>query len=517
MIESIRVIGAGGRVGSAVGARLAERGVHLDRDDPELVLLCVPDRAIAEVAVDVALGPWIAHVSGATPLTALDPHVRRFGLHPLQSFSKSRGPEQLDGAWGAVTAESGEARAVGFWLGETLGLRPFELDEASRAAYHAGAAFASNYLVTLRAAARSLLEAAGAPPEALDPLISGVVENGFELTGPIARGDWDTVERHLEVIRAERPELEELYVVLAEATARIAGRDPHEAPAGLRGSEPRGSRTRGMKVARTIEDARVALAPLRGGTIGLVPTMGALHDGHLSLLRAARAENETVVMSLFVNPTQFGDDGDLARYPNDEARDLALAEENGVDVVFAPSTDEMYPRGFQTWVDVTELGSILEGRFRPGHFRAVATVVLKLFEIVRPDRAYFGQKDAQQVEVIRRMIRDLSLEVELRALPTVRDEDGLALSSRNALLSHRERQRALALSRALATRDRDAALAELRSSNGLEIDYVEAADFDPPVLAGAVRVGSTRLIDNVALEEGSDPTGLTPSTEGART
>jgi pantoate--beta-alanine ligase len=493
MIESMRIIGAGGRVGSAVSARLAERGVLLDADDPELVLLCVPDRVIAEVAGELQLGPWIAHVSGATPLTALDPHVRRFGLHPLQSFSKARGPEQLDGAWGAVTAESREARTVGFWLGDVLGLRPFELDDANRVAYHAGAAFASNYLVTLRAAAGSLLEAAGAPPEALDPLIRGVIDSGFELTGPIARGDWETVERHLNVIRAERPELEELYLALAEATASVAG----QGTAKLQGASRRES---SLTVERTISGLRARLSRRRSGPVGLVPTMGALHEGHLSLLRAARAENETVVMSLFVNPTQFGDDGDLARYPRDDGRDLALAEQTGVDIVFAPETTEMYPPGFQTWVDVTELGSILEGRFRPGHFRGVATVVLKLFEIVRPRRAYFGQKDAQQAEVIRQMIRDLSLEVELRVLPTVRDEDGLALSSRNALLSPQERERALALSKALATRDPDAALEQLRSSNGLEIDYVEAADFDPPVLAGAVRVGSTRLIDNVVLE-----------------
>jgi len=225
MIESIRIVGAGGRVGSTVSARLVERGVPLDIDEPELVLLCVPDRAIAEVAADVPLGPWIAHVSGATPLFALDPHVRRFGMHPLQSFSKARGPEQLDGAWSAITAENAEARAAGFWLAQTLGLRPFELDDANRAAYHAGAAFASNYLITLRAAASSLLEAAGAPPEALDPLIRGVMDGGYELTGPIARGDWETVERHLAVIRAERPELEELYLALAEATATLAGRD----------------------------------------------------------------------------------------------------------------------------------------------------------------------------------------------------------------------------------------------------------------------------------------------------
>ncbi len=231
MIDSIQIVGAHGRVGSAMSARLAERGVVLDASTPELVLLCVPDRVIAEVAAATPVGPWLAHVSGATPLSALDPHVQRFGLHPLQSFSKDLGAEQLDGAWGAVTAESEEARTVGRRFAETLGLRAFDLADDKRAAYHAGAAMASNYLVTLRAAAQSLLEAAGAPPEALDPLIRGVMDSGFELTGPIARGDWETVERHLAVIRTERPELEELYLVLAAATARVAGRDPHEVPA----------------------------------------------------------------------------------------------------------------------------------------------------------------------------------------------------------------------------------------------------------------------------------------------
>jgi pantoate--beta-alanine ligase len=255
-----------------------------------------------------------------------------------------------------------------------------------------------------------------------------------------------------------------------------------------------------VTVCRSIAEIRKALAPARSGRIGLVPTMGALHEGHLALLRAARIENETVVMSLFVNPTQFAEPGDLARYPRDEEGDLGLARAAGVDLVFAPSADELYPPGFQTWVDVTELGSILEGRFRPGHFRGVATIVLKLFTIVRPAHAYFGQKDAQQVEVIRRMIRDLALEVELRVVPTVRDADGLALSSRNERLSPSERDAALAFPRALATRDREAALELLRASNALVVDYVEVADFDPPVLAGAVRVGSTRLIDNTVLE-----------------
>ena len=255
-----------------------------------------------------------------------------------------------------------------------------------------------------------------------------------------------------------------------------------------------------MKSVRTIADARDALDPLRSGSIGLVPTMGALHEGHLTLLRAARAECDAVVMSLFVNPAQFAGNADLAGYPRDEPRDVELARDEGVDLVFAPSVEEMYPPGFQTWVEVTELGSMLEGRFRPGHFRGVATIVLKLFTVVRPDSAYFGQKDAQQVEVIRRLIRDLALEVELRVLPVVRDADGLALSSRNVLLSAEEHERALALPRALATHDRDEALAQLAAANGLGIDYVEVADFDPPTLAGAVRVGTTRLIDNVPLE-----------------
>ncbi len=225
MFRDVKVIGAGGRVGSAVSARLAEQGVRSDSGEPELVLLCVPDRAIAEVARAVAPGPWLAHVSGATPLEALAPHERRFSVHPLQTFTRARGPEQLDGAWAAVTAETDEARAAGFWLAAKLGLRPFELSEAHRATYHAGAAIASNYLVTLRRAAGSLLEAADAPPEALDPLMRRVIENDFELTGPIERGDWETIARHLAAIREAHPELEELYSVLAEQTARIAGRD----------------------------------------------------------------------------------------------------------------------------------------------------------------------------------------------------------------------------------------------------------------------------------------------------
>jgi predicted short-subunit dehydrogenase-like oxidoreductase (DUF2520 family) len=219
VIETVRVVGAG-RVGSAVSARLRERGIELREDGAELVLLCVPDATIADTAAALVPGPWVAHVSGATPLAALDPHRRRFGLHPLQTFTRARGPEQLDGAYAAVTAETEQARKVGFWLARTLGLEPFELDDSARPLYHAGAAIASNYLVTLYRVASDLLHAAGAPSEALVPLMRRTVENGFELTGPIERGDWETVEAHRRAIRAVRPELEPLYDVLAEATAR---------------------------------------------------------------------------------------------------------------------------------------------------------------------------------------------------------------------------------------------------------------------------------------------------------
>ena len=250
-----------------------------------------------------------------------------------------------------------------------------------------------------------------------------------------------------------------------------------------------------MKTLRTIDDLRAALAGRVG--IGLVPTMGAFHEGHLSLLRAAREECALVVVSVFVNRAQFAPGEDFERYPRDEARDTRLAAGAGADVLFAPSADELYPPGYETWVEVEQLGAVLEGVHRPGHFRGVATVCCKLFNVVRPERAYFGQKDAQQVAVVRRMARDLNIDVEIRALPTVRDPDGLALSSRNVYLSAAERETARALPNALATRDPREAR---RLLNGLDVDYLEVVDFEPRVLAAAVRIGKTRLIDNVVLE-----------------
>jgi pantoate--beta-alanine ligase len=258
-----------------------------------------------------------------------------------------------------------------------------------------------------------------------------------------------------------------------------------------------------MKIRRTISELRDALSP--DARTGLVATMGAFHEGHLSLFRAARDECDVVVVSLFVNPAQFGPHEDLARYPRDEDRDARLAEAAGVDLLFVPDKRELYPEGFATWVEVEDTGS--EGKARPGHFRGVATVCLKLFNIVHPQVAYFGQKDAQQAALLRRMVRDLDIELELRVLPTVRDPDGLARSSRNAYLSPEERQRALALPRALeagrsAQVDGSDPVAAARAAlNGLVPDYVEVVDVGgATVLSAAARIGSTRLIDNVVLE-----------------
>ncbi|HET6657870.1 MAG TPA: pantoate--beta-alanine ligase [Gaiellaceae bacterium] len=262
-----------------------------------------------------------------------------------------------------------------------------------------------------------------------------------------------------------------------------------------------------MRTLRTIAEVRDALP---GAGVGLAPTMGALHAGHLALFEAARRENDVVVASIFVNPAQFGAGEDFERYPRDEEADVALAESAGVDFLFVPSTEEMYPESFDTWVDVERLAAGLEGEARPGHFRGVATVCLKLFNIVRPERAYFGQKDAQQAAVVERLVEDLNLDLEIRVVPTVRDGDGLAVSSRNAYLSAEERAAALALPKALRAGaeahgdradPREAAQAVLTAEPGLEPEYVELAKLDGRVyLLAAARAGRTRLIDNVVLE-----------------
>jgi pantoate--beta-alanine ligase len=273
-----------------------------------------------------------------------------------------------------------------------------------------------------------------------------------------------------------------------------------------------------MKILRTVAEVRQALErPRIFGTVGLVPTMGALHDGHVALIKTARRECDTLVASIFVNPTQFGDPADLAAYPRDEEKDAHVAGNAGVDYLFVPTVEEMYPPGSATWVDVQRASQGLEGEFRPGHFRGVATVCLKLFLIIGPRLAFFGQKDAQQVAVVSEMVHDLNVDVVIRVVPTVRDRDGLALSSRNSRLSPEERSRALAIPRAL-----DAGLAASKAGGDpvaaartllrdLDVEYVAVANFGGhPTLAIAARVGRTRLIDNVQLD---DPLPVLPSQE----
>jgi pantoate--beta-alanine ligase len=265
-----------------------------------------------------------------------------------------------------------------------------------------------------------------------------------------------------------------------------------------------------VTIVRTVDEVREALHEPRslGERIGLVPTMGAFHAGHVALMEAARRASDVVVVSLFVNPSQFTAAEDLARYPRDEEADAVVAERAGVDLVFAPSPEELYPPGFDTWVEPGNLAGVLEGAARPGHFRGVATVCAKLFAIVGPDAAWFGQKDAQQVAVVRRMVTDLDLPLRVEVMPTVRDDDGLALSSRNVFLSPPERAVAVALPTALFAgaeahaRGEDAVAAAsfiLEAERGLTVDYVAVAEFGQPTLVAAVRVGATRLIDNVVL------------------
>jgi pantoate--beta-alanine ligase len=281
-----------------------------------------------------------------------------------------------------------------------------------------------------------------------------------------------------------------------------------------------------MKTAITLPEMRSARGQFRG-PVGLVPTMGYLHAGHLSLVRRARAECQSVIVSIFVNPTQFGPNEDLDAYPRDIPRDLAMLEDEGVDLVWMPSVEVMYPLGFQTWVTVKEVTKLLEGKYRPGHFRGVTTVVAKLFTGVQPDKAYFGQKDAQQAVVIRRLVRDLNFPIDIVVCPIVREPDGLAMSSRNKYLNHAERKAATVLFRALTAAgesyeggERDAArlrqiLAETIHSEPLaRLQYVSCADPDTleelqqglvphALLSMAVFVGGTRLIDNLVIGESS--------------
>jgi pantoate--beta-alanine ligase len=542
-IPLITVIGAGraggsiARAGEAAGLRIALAGreeIDSAARRSEIALLCVPDAAIADVAARIAdaVPPLrlVGHTSGAVGIDALAAPRERgaetFVLHPLQTLPDPG--SDLLGAGCAVSGSGPEAIAFAHDLAKRLGMRPFELDDEARAAYHAAASIASNFLIALEESASELLSRTGVadPRELLSPLVLRTAANWSErgasaLTGPIARGDEATVERHLAALREVAPELLPLYEAMAERTRAVSASVDLLPTGGRKSTRP------AMKLVRTKAELRAALtAPRRVGVrIGLVPTMGSLHEGHLSLLRAARSDCDLVVMSLFVNPTQFAPGEDLDRYPRDEERDLALAEREGVDVVYAPGAAEVYPDGFASAVEVAgPLTETLEAdpeQRGSEHFRGVTTVVAKLFNAVQPDIAYFGQKDAQQAVVIKRMAVDLDFPVQIKVLPTVREPDGLAMSSRNTYLSESERERALALSRSLesvrARADAGESLGDALTSArdeigaaGMHVEYLEARDAEdlseissfngrPVLVAVAARIGETRLIDNIVI------------------
>ena len=540
--RAIVVIGRG-RLGTALAGAL--RGAGLRVDGPlgrgadaagaGLVLLCVPDAEIAVAAAAVAPrgGLLVGHCSGATGLAVLAPH-EAFSLHPLMTVPREGA--RFAGAGCAIAGVTPRALRAAEGLADALGMVSARVDEADRAAYHAAASIASNFLVTLEAAAERLAGSAGVPARAAG---AARARDGRELGGrrraaradrpdrPRRRGDRGPPARGRSGARPRA----------ARAVRRPRGGDAR-AGRGVRNPAPgarhtarharhtarHARRSAVMRTVRSVAEVRDALRPARRQerSIGLVPTMGALHDGHLSLIRAARERCDVVVVSLFVNPSQFDDAADLDAYPRDEARDAELAAEAGADLLFAPPPEAVYPPGFATTVRVAGLTEPLEGEHRgTAHFDAVATVVTKLLNMVGPQVAFFGQKDAQQALVVRRLVADLDMPVRIEIGPTVREADGLALSSRNAHLRGADRERALALRRALeaaeaavAAGERDAAAVEHAAREAMvpfavEPEYLALVHPDTlaPVttlngetlLAVAARVGPTRLIDNTLL------------------
>ena len=512
-------------MGRALARALADAGATvqgpLGRDarptDAHVVLLCVPESAIGEAAATIPVGPIVGHCSASAPLDLLAPH-ERFVLHPLMTATEAGAT--FTGAGAAISASSARALGVARQLADQLGMRPLDVPDDRRPLYHAASVMASNFLVALEGAAERVAAVAGVDRDALAPLVRAALENWARagarqaLTGPIARNEEETVARLRTALAQVAPELLPLWDALAHETRTLAG---HSDPPA----------TGEMRTIRTVAEVRthVRFGRSRGHRIGLVPTMGALHEGHLSLIRRARAECDSVVVTIFVNPTQFNDAADLANYPRDEAADARLARSAGATLLFAPSVEEIYPPGFSTFVEVPALADGLEGEVRGrGHFQGVATIVTKLLNIVQADVAYFGQKDAQQALVIRRMVRDLEIDTRVEVCPIVREPDGLAMSSRNVRLSTDARARAIALSEALraveqrfdggvrAADDLRAAGMDRLRARGIpagDVDYfaiVDAESLQPvtsvdgrTLVAIAARVGGVRLLDNTIL------------------
>ena len=531
--RSLRVIGSG-RAGTSLARALAAAGWRvlpsLGRGDDvrtaatddlghplDLLVIATPDGAIGEVAAAVQPvdGTVVAHLAGAIGLDVLAPHRRRAVIHPLVALPDAdTGARGLRaGAWFAVTGDELARQVV-----RTLDGRSLPVADGDRSAYHAAACIASNHLVALLGQAERVAASAGVPLDALLDLVRSTVDNvaalgpAAALTGPVARGDWATVDRHLAALDpSERP----AYEAMAAAAQRLAHAERPAAGASRR------SVARPVAVVDRVDAFRKELDAARaaGRTVGFVPTMGYLHEGHVSLIRRAAAECDVVAVSVFVNPLQFAPTEDLSAYPRDLERDIALAATGGADLVFAPSTEEMYPEAIVTTVSVASVSEGLEGALRPTHFAGVATVVAKLLALAGPCRAYFGEKDFQQLAVIRRLVRDLSFPVEVVGCATVREPDGVAMSSRNVYLTADERVAAPVLHRALTegarlvedgervpavVRDRMRTIIEAEPLAALDYaEVVRATDLSvPDTLSGelrllvAARFGRARLIDN---------------------
>ena len=500
------------RVGWAVQAPLGRGDALADAArDVDLVLIAVPDAAIADVAAQIqpVETTVIVHLAGSLGLDVLAPHRRRAAIHPLVSLPDAEtGAERLSSsAWFAVAGDPLARQLV-----TDLGGHAFDVADADRASYHAAACIASNHLVALLGQVERVARTAGVPFEAYMDLVRATIENvgklgpAAALTGPAARGDQETIHRHLTALPQD--ERRAYLALMAEAQRLVSADGP--APA--------------VAIADTIEGFRKELDAARadGKTVGLVPTMGALHEGHASLIRRAAADCDVVAVTIFVNPLQFAAHEDLDAYPRTLDRDCDLAQQAGAHLVFAPSVGEMYPGDVHTSVTVSGVSEVLEGASRPGHFDGVATVVAKLFSIAGACRAYFGEKDFQQLAVVRRMAHDLSMPIDIVGCPTVREPSGLALSSRNAYLSDDERAAATVLSHALRegaalieAGARDAAAVRQRMADviatepSVALDYAEVVRADdltvPDVLTGelrllvAARVGPARLIDNIGV------------------
>lgn len=588
MSQSVRVgiIGMG-NVGPAVGSALRASGAQIvgvsarseaavDRADAilpgvpvlppeqvaaaaEILVLAVPDQQIApltEELVDtgaVRPGMVVVHLSGALGLSALDAATRigaiPIALHPVMTFSgTSLDVGHLQGAPVAYTAPA-LAQPVAKALIEYLGGVPFPVEEDQRPLYHAGVTHAANHLVTLVTQGEQIIRSAGLedPSEVLRPLLQtslerALSEGGGGLTGPAARGDETTLAAHLDALQ-KNPQLREAlttYRTLLEATRDLvqSGKDDDEHTDSTDGAAQPLEDSASLRLCRTRRELLDALEDDPRPT-ALVMTMGALHEGHLSLVSQARLPGHKVVATIFVNPQQFGPDEDYEAYPRDLDADLAALAQAGVDVVYAPEPNEVYPIPPQVHVQPGPQARTLEGALRPGHFAGVLQIVAKMFNLIRPRVAVFGQKDAQQFANIAQMVRDLDFPIDLIQAPIIRDEDGLALSSRNAYLTREQRESALALSAGLRAGEVtaldggtahevvSAAAAVFAGVQGVELQYValaDAASLAVVALEGAspesvgieslaslprgaaayllvaAKVGDTRLIDNVLIE-----------------